>query len=184
MINFYHKAIENCSVLLKPLYDILKQNRKKTKSTVILWTQEQKDSFQKVKSALSKKSVLSYFIPNAPTFLASDASDSSIAGTLYQLHPTTKIRVPLAFFLKNLQKPQSNYSIFDKEILALYSSIRRFQFMLENRPFTILCDNQAVIKSITKSSSEKFSARVLRQLQFISQYSTTSEAKITQWLTL
>ena len=83
MIKFYHKAIENCSVLLKPLYDILKQNRKKTKSTAILWTQEQKDSFQQVKSALSKKSVLFYPIPNAPTFLASDASDSSIAGTLY-----------------------------------------------------------------------------------------------------
>ena len=47
--------------------------------------------------------------------------------------------------------------------------------MLENRPFTILCDNQAVIKSITKSSSEKFSTRVLRQLQFISQYSTDCE---------
>ena len=47
--------------------------------------------------------------------------------------------------------------------------------MLENRPFTILCDNQAVIKSITKSSSEKFFARVLRQLQFISQYSTDCE---------
>ena len=60
MINFYHKAIENCSVLSKPLHDILKQNRKKIKSTVILCTQEQKDSFQKVKSALSRKSVLFY----------------------------------------------------------------------------------------------------------------------------
>ena len=47
--------------------------------------------------------------------------------------------------------------------------------MLENRPFTILCNNQAVIKSITISSSEKFSARVLRQLQFICQYSTDRE---------
>ena len=47
--------------------------------------------------------------------------------------------------------------------------------MLENRPFTILCDNQAAIKSITKSSNEKFSARVLCQLQFISQYPTDCE---------
>ena len=137
MINFYHKAIENCSILLKPLYDILKQNRKKTNSAAIFWTQEQKNSLQKVKSALSKISVLSYPIPNALTFLASDAMDSSIASTIYQLHPTKKIRVPLALFSKNLQKPQSNYSIFDKEILALYSSIKYFQFMLENRPFTI-----------------------------------------------
>ena len=100
MINFYHKAIENCSVLLKPPYDILIQNRKKTTSTAILWTQKQKDSFQKVKSPFSKKSVLSYPIPNATTFLASDASNLSFAGTVYQLHPTKKIRVPSAFFSK------------------------------------------------------------------------------------
>ena len=40
------------------------------------------------------------------------------------------------------------------------------------RPFKILCDNQAVVKSLTKKNDENFSARVLRHLQFISQYST------------
>ena len=44
--------------------------------------------------------------------------------------------------------------------------------MLELRPFKILCDNQAVVKSLTKKNGKNFSARVLRHLQFISQYST------------
>jgi len=43
MINFYHKAIENCSALLKPLYKILRQtqnNKRKSKATIIDWTPE------------------------------------------------------------------------------------------------------------------------------------------------
>ena len=44
--------------------------------------------------------------------------------------------------------------------------------MLNVRHFTILCDNQAVVQSLTKKNSEIFSARVSRQLQYISQFST------------
>ena len=44
--------------------------------------------------------------------------------------------------------------------------------MLDGRHFTILCDNQAVVQSLTKKNSENFSARILRQLQYISQFST------------
>ena len=44
--------------------------------------------------------------------------------------------------------------------------------MLEMRLFKILCDNQAVVKSLTKKNGENFSAQVLLHFQFISQYST------------
>ena len=48
--------------------------------------------------------------------------------------------------------------------------------MLEGRKFTILYDNQDVIKSVTKQNSSNYSARVmLRHLQFISQFSTDFE---------
>ena len=172
MVNFYHKSIPKCSSLLKPLYDILRDNKRKPKSTVIVWSEEQNKCFSLVKEALSMKTVLSYPISNAATFLATDASDTSIAATLYQLHSVGNKRVPLAFFSRNLQKAELKYSIFDKEILAIYCGIKHFRYMLEMRPFKILCDNQAVVKSLTKKNGENFSARVLRHLQFISQYST------------
>ena len=46
--------------------------------------------------------------------------------------------------------------------------------MLDGRHFTILCDNQAVVQSLAEKNSENFSARtrILRQLQYISQFST------------
>ena len=110
MVNFYHKSVPKCSSLLKPLYDILRDNKQKPKSTVIVWFEKQDKCFSLVKEALNMKTVLSYPIPNA-TFLATDSSDTSIAATLYQLHPEGNRRVPLAFFSRNLQKAELKYSI-------------------------------------------------------------------------
>ena len=39
------------------------------------------------------------------------------------------------------------------------------------QPFKILCDDQAIVKRLTKKNGENFSAQVLWHLQFISQYS-------------
>ena len=44
--------------------------------------------------------------------------------------------------------------------------------MLDGCHFTILCDNQAVVLRLTKKNRENSSARILRQLQYISQFST------------
>ena len=111
MVNSYHKSVPKCSSLLKPLYDILRDNKQNPKSTVIAWSEKQDECFSLVKEALSMKTVLSYPIPNAATFLATDASDTSVATTFYQLHPMGNKRVPLAFFSRNLQKAELKYSI-------------------------------------------------------------------------
>ena len=93
---------------------MLNSNQKRPKSTIIQWSDQQKFHFEKVKAALGKKTVLSYLIPYAETFLSTDASDSCIAATLYQFNPSRKLRVPIAFFSKKLSKAQLKYAIFDK----------------------------------------------------------------------
>ena len=154
------------------MYEILNSNQKRPKSTVIQWSDQQKFYFEKVKAALGKKTVLSYPIPYAETFLSTDASESCIAATLYQFDPSRKLRVSIAFFSRKLSKAQFKYAIFDKKVLAIYESIKFFRYMLDGRHFTIFCDNQAVVQSLTKKNSENFSTRILRQLQYISQFST------------
>ena len=104
-----------------------------------------------------------------------NASDLCIAATLFQLHPVRNERVPLAFFFTNLQKAELKYSIFNKEVLAIYCSIKHFWYMLELRSFKILWDNQAVVQSLTKKNTEKFSAQVLQHLQYILQFPTDYE---------
>ena len=150
---------------------MLNSNQKRPKSTVIQWSDQQKFHFEKVKAALGKKTILLYPIPYAETFLSTDASDSCIAAALYQFDPSRKLHVPIAFFSRKLSKAQLKYAIFDK-VLAIYESIKFFRYMLDGHHFTILCDNEAVVQSSTKKNSETFSARILRQLQYISQFST------------
>ena len=80
--------------------------------------------------------------------------------------------MPIAFFSGKLSKAQLKYAIFDKKVLAIYESVKFFRYMLDERHFTILYDNQAVVQSLTKKNIENFSARILRQLQCISQFNT------------
>ena len=49
-----------------------------------------------------------------------------IAATLYQFDPYRKLRVPIAFFSRMLSKAQFKYAIFDKEVLAIYESVKFF----------------------------------------------------------
>ena len=124
---------------------------------------------------LSSKTMLSFPIPHAPTFVATDACDNCNAATLYQFDAVKNLRVPIIFFSKILQNAQRNYLIFDKEILAIYSSVKHFRYMLKGCPFKILCDNKAAVQNLTKKDSTNFCARVLRHLQYISQFSTDCE---------
>ena len=101
MVYFHLKSTLKCNSLLKPLYDILRNNKLKPKSTVIFWSEKQNKCISLVKEALSMKTVLSHPIPNAATFLATEASDTFMAATLYQLHPVENGRLRLAFFSRN-----------------------------------------------------------------------------------
>ena len=85
---------------------MLNSNQKRLKSTVIQWSDQQKFYFEKVKAALGKKTVSSYPILYAETFLSTDTSDSCIAATLYQFDPSRKLRVPNAFFSRKPSKAQ------------------------------------------------------------------------------
>ena len=139
-------------------------NQKQPKSTVIQWSDQQKFHFEKVKAALGKITVLLYPISYVETFLSTDASNSCIAATLYQFDPSRQLRLPLS-------KAQLKYAIFNKKVLAMYESVKFFRHMLDKHHFTILCDNQAVVQSLTKKNIENISAHILCQLQYISQFS-------------
>ena len=64
-----------------------------------------------------------------------DASISTIGGVLQQV--IDGHAKPLAFFSKALNSAQVNYSVFDRELLAMYLSLRHFRYFLEGRTFTL-----------------------------------------------
>ena len=76
----------------------------------------------------------------------------------------------MAFFSRKLSKTEKGYSAFDRELLAIYLSIKHFRYFVEGREFIIFTDQKPLIDSLL-SSTEK-TPRQSRHLDFISQFTS------------
>ncbi|PIK49797.1 pol polyprotein [Apostichopus japonicus] len=98
-----------------------------------------------------------------------DASDFAVGGVLQQfINGTWR---PLSFFSKRLQKAETRYSAFGRELLAVYLSIRHFRHLLDGRSFTVYTDHKPLTYAFA-SKPDRYSPREIRHLDYISQYST------------
>ncbi|GFX37995.1 hypothetical protein TNCV_3835941 [Trichonephila clavipes] len=70
-----------------------------------------------------------------------------------------------------LSKSQQKWSTYDRELLAMYISVKRFRHMLEGRDFIIYTDQKPLMYAFMQNP-DKCSPRQWRHLDFISQFST------------
>ena len=84
---------------------------------------------------------------NAIKRITVDASDIAIGATFEQ--DIDRFVKPLAFFSRKLKSPQTRYSTFDRELLAVYETIRHFRYFLEGRLFHIQTDHKPVTTAMT-----------------------------------
>ena len=168
MVNFYHRFLPKAAQIMQPLFAALSGLPKKSK-VLPEWTDSMICAFEKTKKVLANAVMLTHPQPNAPTALTVDASDVALGGVLEQkLNGSWK---PIAFYSRQLRKPETKYSAFDKELLAVYLGIRHFRYFLEARPFTVFTDHKPLTFAMAKVS-EPWSARQQRHLNFISEYTT------------
>ncbi|UYV63130.1 hypothetical protein LAZ67_2003234, partial [Cordylochernes scorpioides] len=168
MLNFYRTFLNNAAETQAILHEYLRGAKKKDRSE-IKWTEEAEVQFEKCKQALANTALLAFPDTELPISLCTDASDRAVGSVLQQLDNNNW--KPIAFFSKKLNPAQCNYSTYDKELLAIYLSIKFFKHLLEAREFTILNDHKPLIYAF-KQKNEKASPRQLRHLQYISQFTT------------
>ncbi|UYV84724.1 hypothetical protein LAZ67_X003220 [Cordylochernes scorpioides] len=168
MLNFYRPFLKDAAETQSILHDYLKGSKKKDKR-LINWTEEAKEIFYKCKNDLAKATLLSYPNSELPLSLCTDASNWAIGAVLQQYENETW--KPIAFFSKKLNESQKNYSTYDRELLSIYMSIKHFKYMLEGRTFKIFTDHKPLVFAF-KQRNDKASPRQVRQLQYISQFST------------
>ncbi|GFX28017.1 retrovirus-related Pol polyprotein from transposon 17.6 [Trichonephila clavipes] len=125
--------------------------------------------FLKDSKALNDAAHFAHPSPSAPLALHVDASDYAIGGALHQVVDSEL--QPLAFFSRKLTSSEKSYSAYDRELLAIYSAIRHFRYMLEARDFTVFTDHKPLTYAF-RQKSDKCSPRQIRQLDFISQFTT------------
>ena len=168
MINYYHRFIPHCSLLLHPLHTMIKPC-KRGQSISLTWTEDTDAAFLAAKKALADATTLSFPAPDAEVSLATDASDIGTGAVLQQL--VDGAWKPISFFSGKFNKAEANYSTYDRELLAIYKAIKHFQYFLNGRSFHIYTDHKPLTTAFLRNKSS-CSPRQLRHLDYVSQYTT------------
>nr|VZI03560.1 unnamed protein product [Spirometra erinaceieuropaei] len=107
-------------------------------------------------------------LATTPASPRTDASSTAVGASLQQT--VRGVLQPLAFFSKKLSPAETRYSVFGRELLAVYLSIRHFRHFLEGREFVVLTDHKPLVFAL-RASPDRYSPREIRHLDFISQFS-------------
>ena len=168
LVNFYHRFLPHGAGLMQPLHALLTAS--KPKSQALTWTEDALAAFNAAKEALANASLLSYPQTDVPTCLMTDASDMAVGAVLQQYANGTWH--PISFFSRKMTPAETRYSTFDRELLAVYLAIKHFRHFLEGRQFHVLTDHKPLTFALN-TRSDRHSPRQARQLDYISQFTST-----------
>ena len=161
MINYYRRFMPRLADKLHPLH-----NATKVKGQAIEWTTKCQSGFLAAKSALVSATLLHHPHSNAKTSITVDASDRAVGGKLEQF--LDGLWCPVAFFSRKLTNAERKYSAFDRELLAIFLSVKHFCHHIEGHQFTIFTDH----KPLAFASAVERSPHQTRHMLFISEFST------------
>jgi len=125
MLNFYRRFLSDIAKTSAPINEFLQENIRG--KTPILWSTKAEETFEKSKQSLAKATFLVHPKMNEELALFTDAFNQSIGVVVQQRR--NNCWEPLAFFSKKLNKAETKYSAFDRELLAIYLAIKHFRHM-------------------------------------------------------
>lgn len=166
LAGWYHKFVPDFSKVAQPLNDL------KKKGKPFIWSQACQYSFDKLKSSLMSPPVLGHPSPDHPFFVYTDASDIGLGAVLTQRKDDGTEEV-LSYASRTLNQAEKNYSVTEKECLAVIWALERWQHYLEPKLFTVITDHSALkwVLSSTKTTSRliRWPLR-LQRFDFIVEY--------------
>nr|VZI09766.1 unnamed protein product [Spirometra erinaceieuropaei] len=138
MVNYNHRFLPHGATILQPLNSLLTDSKK-----TLVMTGEAVKSFNDVRAAIASATLLAHPRADAQLTLMTDASSTAVGASLQQT--VSGVLQPLAFFSKKLSPAETRYSVFGRELLAVYLSIRHFRHFLEGHFISqFSCDIQHV----------------------------------------
>ena len=165
LINFYHRFLKHGAAILKPPNDLLTAPTGQKKELV--WTDATLKAFTAAKDTLANAMQLSHPVSNAPTSLMTEASDVAVGAVLQQFIED-ELR-PITYVSRKLKLVETRYSTFDRELLAIYLSIKHFWHILEGSQFYVLTNHRPLTYSLSSSPNLILLGR-FRHVDFIFQF--------------
>lgn len=124
-------------------------------------------AFEQLKAAVIAAPVLRMFDEQRPIVIFTDASDTAIGAVLHQVFDDSE--APVAYTSKKLSAAEKNYSVRDRELLAVVYALKHWRHYLMGRKFTVKTDHESLTfldtMDIAAGGKEKRLARWLEFLQ-------------------
>ncbi|UYV83760.1 K02A2.6-like, partial [Cordylochernes scorpioides] len=157
LCSYYRRFVPGFSNIARPLHRLTESGRP------FSWTIDCERAMDKLKQALSSPPMLAYPDPGEPFILDTDASNTGIGAVLSQTQDGVE-RV-IAYFSKTLSKPERNYCVTRRELLAIVKSTEHFYHYLYGQKFLLRTDHAALRWLLNFKSPEGQLARWIQRLQ-------------------
>jgi hypothetical protein len=153
VINYYRSHIPNLASVAAPLYHLL------NKAAKFIWGDREQESFDLLKALFEQRLRLYPLDTIGKIELFTDASDVACGAVL------TQDSKPIEFYSRTFTPVECRYSTFERETLAMVTSILHFRNILIGTPFTLWTDHKPLMSWLVRPPKTERHARWLVKLQ-------------------
>lgn len=138
--SWYRRFVNGFSTIAGPLNKLTSSKRNTPPFT---WSDEANSAFLELKSCLVNAPILACPDFSLPFQVHTDASNYGVGAMLAQT--VDGIEHPIAYMSRSLTGPERNYSVTEREALAVLTALEHWRCYLENgKPFTVFTDHSAL----------------------------------------
>lgn len=166
LTNYYRRFVRDYAKIAAPLHKLRQKN------VHFFWNISCQEAFQELKQQLVSPPILAYPSFSDPFVLSTDASDGAIGGILSQVKDGKEHVI--AYYSRQLQKAEREYSTIEKEALAVISLVKEFYPYLYGFHFKLVTDHNPLtaLKGV-----KDYGGRLTRWMLFLMQFDYEMEYK-------
>ena len=139
LVRYYQRFIPHLAEISHPLTKMLRKE-----ANMKDWSHEQDLAILTIKQLFETEQVMAHFDPSRPTILMTDASYYAMGAVLSQIVDDEGTERPICFSSKTFDRHQENYTVTEKECLAVVWATELHQTLLKGINFTLETDHEAL----------------------------------------
>ena len=153
LCNYYNKFVGNYATLAVPLNKLLR------KGAPFVWSEECEQAFKTIQKKLTSPPLLVHPEIGGHFHILTDASDMACGSAV--CHLKEGVMRPVIYYGYTFTKSETNYTITEKEGLAVIKTLKHFENMLGGAKITIITDHQPLIPLLQQAAKAP-SKRLIR----------------------
>jgi hypothetical protein len=160
LASYFRRFVPQFSAVARPIQALLGKGKR------FIWDEACQQAFEQLRKAIVSAPTLKIADFDNQFILSTDASDSTIGGCLEQYDSAGVLR-PVAFFSRRLLPAEENYTVHDREALAVVTAIKLYRCYLLHKPFVVYTDNSAIVSLLRTAAP---TGRLARWIQTLSEF--------------